>query len=400
MAESAEQDMIGVLRRLAKASGSLDTNMVRELHQSCEVCKEILNMGARDLVESAGGWPVLCSRSCDGTPMQTAARRVHGSAGMKFHSVGKASHELLVKNEFLRSFIHGEGWQTRVILKEATSLVHGKSAAAILGVCWPEWTTLRARGHAGPAVEHYVFDRCGYTALERVTRQHHMESCRTYRHLAPEKPADYLPLTEFLVYTPCAIHDAHNAFRWGHMKAISDRDFMRTVYIGMESLRNGIDALDTNLGSWVARKLRFAAPKGLHWQESQQSMWVLLDVDPRLATSLMELQLRFVNGNLLVSREWAHRTDVVSTIIDTLGPLWRFQKWTESRWLTVGSSTRIFLAGIMTGVGDFGQGDLRFRCEHMVCKRLHEYQSRASSIPCDGWCDMPSFRSAPARANA
>ena len=80
-------------------------------------------------------------------------------------------------------------------------------------------------------------------------------------------------------------------------------------------------------------------------------MWVLLDVDPDLTVTLMELQLRFADWNLLASRAWAHRPDVVTTVADTLGAMWRVHKWIESRWLTGGTSARIFLAGIMTGVG-------------------------------------------------
>ena len=64
----------------------------------------------------------------------------------------------------------------------------------------------------------------------------------------------------------------------------------------------------------------------------------------------MELQLRFVDGKLLASRESSNRHDVVTTVVGTLGAMWRFQKWTESRWLTVGTSARTVAAAFLTGL--------------------------------------------------
>ena len=197
----------------------------------------------------------------------------------------------------------------------------------------------------------YVFDRAGCTALERVARQLHMEDCRTYGDLAPEKPAKLQPLSELLLYTPCAIHDAQNAFRRVHLSLVQYRDFMRTIYIGVESLLNGIDCIDLHMGSWAARKMRFVEHMSAEWEDHQRSLWTLLDVDPDLVGALVDLQLRFENGNLLISCTHQGRLDVVTTAVGLLGAMWRFKKRTESRLLTVGSSARLFVARLLTGVG-------------------------------------------------
>ena len=351
MADAGGVDVAGVLRRLAKSSESLSTPQVRELCLFCEAAKEALELAANDLVSDAAGWPILCSRPFDGAHMQTTTRRVHVAGPRQIRSAGKASHELLAKYEFLRCYIRGQGWASRVILKEATSLVLGKAAPAILAPCCKEWKTLRARGHTGPAIEHMFFDRAGCTALERVTRQLHMEDCRTYGDLAPEKPAKLQPLSELLLYTPCAIHDAQNAFRRVHLSLVQYRNFMRTIYIGVESLLNGIDCIDLHMGSWAARKMRFVEHMSAEWEDHQRSLWTLLDVDPDLVGALVDLQLRFENGNLLISCTHQGRLDVVTTAVGLLGAMWRFKKRTESRLLTVGSSARLFVARLLTGVG-------------------------------------------------
>ena len=154
MADAGGVDVAGVLRRLAKSSESLSTPQVRELSLCCEAAKEALELAANDLVSDAAGWPILCSRPFDGAHMQTTTRRVHVAGPRQIRSAGKASHELLAKYEFLRCYIRGQGWASRVILKEATSLVFGKAVPAIMAPCCKEWKTLRARGHTGPAIEH------------------------------------------------------------------------------------------------------------------------------------------------------------------------------------------------------------------------------------------------------
>ena len=149
------------LRALGQTSHSLSKQERFELAVAAEAAKETMEAAADELVQKAAGWPMLCSRSCDGTPMQVAqhfSRTLPGS-NRKVRYVGKASKEFLVKNEFLRCNLPAEGTQTRIVLKEPTALEYGKSVPAILAPCCAEWKTLRQRGHTGCAVEHYVWDR-------------------------------------------------------------------------------------------------------------------------------------------------------------------------------------------------------------------------------------------------
>lgn len=368
------------LRDLGKASHSLSNPERFDIDVMCEAVKETLEAAADELVEKAAGWPMLCSRSCDGTPMQVAkyfARKLPGS-GRKVRSIGKSSKEFLVKNEFLRCRLPAEGTQTRIVLKEATSLEYGKSVPAILAPCCAQWKTLRQRGHAGCAVEHYVFDRAGYTALERMTRQMHREAEGSYGELAPHRPARLLPLTEFLVYTPCALHDSQNAFRWAFLEQSGDRDFMRTIYISMESLRNDTATIDKHLGSWIAQRIMFVEPQPFQWEVDQQKIWDALDLDPDISTPLTSLQYRFEGGNVVVSNRWSRRASLVGDLASLLGSCWRFKKWTESRWLGAGTASRVMVVGLLTGIADivnfileagesdwFLKGFKKLQAEHM-----------------------------------
>ena len=44
--------------------------------------------------------------------------------------------------------------------------------------------------------------------------------------------------------------------------------------------------------------------------------------------------------------------DLVSAIVACLLKTWQFRKFTESRWLTVGTSCRVLSAAILTGIDD------------------------------------------------
>ena len=96
-------------RQLPLPSAGVDQAGRFQIGVACEAAKRALRAATKGMVEDAAGLPNLTSMSCDGTPMQTTFHRQYCVGGRQFRSVWKASHELLVKSEFLRSFLHGEG---------------------------------------------------------------------------------------------------------------------------------------------------------------------------------------------------------------------------------------------------------------------------------------------------
>ena len=127
---------------------------------------------------------------------------------------------------------------------------------------------------------------------------------------------------------------------------MSDRDFTRVAYIGLESLRNAADLIGKHIGSWAATRIKFVVHEGPEWERAQRLLWDTLDVEPDMAGMLQELQLRFCDGSLYVSMQLADSPDLVGKVVGTLRLVWRFSKWTERRWLTVGSSANTLVAGL------------------------------------------------------
>ena len=135
--------------------------------------------------------------------------------------------------------------------------------------------------------------------MERLCRQYHLEQDD---ELPTHIPKEFAQLTEFVLVTPCALHDSQNAFRWGLMEGCSDKQLMRDTYVCIESLRNSSDLLAKHIGHWVALRLRPQAHKGSKWVEQQRCLWEALGLEAHAAESMVELQLEFVGGFLHV---WA-----------------------------------------------------------------------------------------------
>ena len=206
-------------------------------------------------------------------------------------------------------------------------------------------------GQVGCAVEHYVWDRASITALDRFVRQWHLHA--TLPELPPPHILpDIARLTEFVLVTPCALHDSQNAFKWAFLEHLANTQMMRYIYISIESLRNSADLVGCHLATWVRARLHMREKKPEEWCDLRRRLWYGLAVDLETAEILAEdLQLEFVAGHLCVRRDCAGAEGyLVGYIVTTLLSTWRFIKFTGSRWLTLGAASRTLTAALLSGL--------------------------------------------------
>ena len=230
-------------------------------------------------------------------------------------------------------------------------LTFGKTANAILQAPLKEWQPLRDMWHRGPVIEHYCWDRAGLTALERNVRQWYTQRPVPLHLASDELPAYIIALTQFIVVTPCAVHDAHNAFRWGFLDEVKDRDLMRDAYVSVESIRNSNDLIAKHMGTWVSLRLTTAERMGVDWQDERSRVLNALGVDMETMDIMLCLELRWEGGRLMVAQDQPYG-DLVGTVVLALTATWRFRKWTESRWLSVGLCSRAVVSGLLLGLPD------------------------------------------------
>eukprot|EP00974_Lingulodinium_polyedra_P036458 3496551-Lingulodinium_polyedra.AAC.1 len=95
------------------------------------------------------------------------------------------------------------------------------------------------------------------------------------------------------------------------------------------------------MGAWVAERLSFQSFHGEAWQAQKNELWETLGLDPEsIATLTYTLEYDFKDGRLWVLETVADCPDLVLV------------KWRESRWLTVGSSSRTVVASLLLGLAD------------------------------------------------
>ena len=286
------------INMLGRASGSLSRDDLKALDVGCEVTKEVLLRRVQDLVRDARGGSILTSKSCDGTPINVALWTSHTlRPGKKIKTKGREGVEFLVSNQFVRAFMPAGDTRTAVVMAEAVPLHKTKRAAAILAAAHKGWVDLRALGHKGPLIDHFVWDRAGLTRLEHDSRLWHAARPRY------EPPADLDPDTfaklNFFVVTPCSLHDSQNAFRWGKLNQFQDKSLMRDLYISVESLRNSADLISTRICSWISRMLSYAPPRGEDWTNKRRELLDALGVDMDTVSIITDdLQLCWEDGRL------------------------------------------------------------------------------------------------------
>jgi len=292
------------IEELGKASGMLSKTQSPKVAAVCEAAKEMLLWKAKKLVADSLGLPLLSSKSCDGTPLRmknySSRTLLPEMKKQKYH--GSRGVEVLVSNEFLRYRDPSEGWQTAVLLSEPVPLTKGKSADLVVAAARQAWRTLRPLGAAGCVVEHYVWDRAGIEALERHCRAWHAAQPPFVSSVHPPSLAQYM---DFIVITPCALHDGQNGFRWAFLEQCKDRSMMRDLYIAVESLRNSSDLICTRMATWVASRLQFVEGRGEEWKTQQRELWMALDIESEMVELLVgELELCW-NGEHLCVRAGA-----------------------------------------------------------------------------------------------
>ena len=208
-------------------------------------------------------------------------------------------------------------------------------------------------GHAGIAIEHYAYDRCGIEAQERYWRKWHesspMPACLSDNDISEQT----LRKTELVIVTACAAHDIQNAFRWGIGKDFKDKQLVRDLYIGIDSLRNSIELLNRHMAEWIAQKLDFVPDRPYADGEYRRCLWLSLDLEAETAEILAhELQFHFEDGRIKVTEQKVGDPELIDLIIKCLQSAWKFRRFTDSRFMTAGSSCRTLLAAYLLGISD------------------------------------------------
>lgn len=120
------------------------------------------------------------------------------------------------------------------------------------------------------------------------------------------------------------------------------------MYVVVESVRNGYALLHSHLVGFVRGSISFEEP--MSDPQDSYHFWTSLGVDSEVAETLSDLNLHWCGNRLCVSRSHENEPDIIKTICGCMLSVFRFRKFTDSRWLTLGDSCRGLVASLCLGL--------------------------------------------------
>jgi hypothetical protein len=326
---------------LAKPTHVCDKADLEACRRICEVSKQWLRSNAESWLAARCESPVLVQYCSDCTPLQTRQQYRSELDQLKVHRQGKRTGEYLVE----RLFLCDTDFKPIVMFSEPVKLAD-KTQWSHLQACRNLFSSAREAGHKGLCISHHIWDGAVKSSMERLRKQffeamHHHHTAS----LGPEA-AHRLKLLHWDTYVPCKAHECHNSLKWGVFKYIEDKSTLKNAYITMESLRNAFDELETNCRPWIRSCLHYE-DWGL---DCISELWTVLGISGEWLETLVELQLRFESGMLLVASAFEGNPDTENLVYHCMMHLWQFSKFTDSRWVTLGCASRSLLASTLVGL--------------------------------------------------
>lgn len=333
----------------ADVSKNLDKEGAQTAAKLCEIAKELLRERAIQFVKRGQGGAILLSYQSDSTPLLAKATYVaqlpDGS-----HVVRKAGRalELLLQKVFVK-IIAPTGTPSLVCyFRDPVPLDDGKGTWPCFSAACECFPMLQTLGHKGISISHYCFDRALFSSLDRTMRQRHL-----LFHEVSSQGEDSMggrilgELTDWVVSTPCANHDAQNGLKWGLAWMECGEETIKKLHIAVESLRNSYNLLVKYLPKFLMSTLTIVQDSSL---ANPEEFWVALGMEPVVVQELVELGLCWRDGRLQAFRSAAEGKDFMGRVTACILSVFRFKRFTDSRWCSMGDSCRTLLAAFALGL--------------------------------------------------
>lgn len=342
-----EPTVIDDIIRFAKPGETLDdTSDRRRAAAVCEMSKDFLRHKLRQFLSSAAPSAVVTRvMSSDETPLLLPRRFTKLLAGLRriVRSGRESASFLCERTYFAHTDNLGRPCQT-ILVTDPTALSRGKTGWHLLACQLQAAPLPRDMGWRGPVLHHYIWDRGCFSILDRLTRKYHI-ACKQSN---PSARATLEGLLDFTTTRADVLHDVHNAGGWGFKEYIDD-DKLRSLFIGITSIRNGFADIMRFLPRWLLGIVEFR-DHGFSG-EVMRSLWVLLDVDEDVRDVLAQYEVLFWGGKLLVGTKWRDEPTFFDELAAALMGAWRISTFTDSRFGSLSKATKALMAAQLTGIG-------------------------------------------------
>ena len=291
---------------MGRASAVTSSAQRGRVFQWTETLKQFLSDICSGLVQRARGLPMLRVYSSDCTPLRVRERLSSQHGPLRVVRYGGIAHDFLVQVSFTRYIDLSGEVHTAVKLSDPQPMER-KTGWRLFSAMRAFQPTLRAEGHKGISINHLVCDRAQVSVLDRHFRElHSLEHQTMATDGEAESAVVLLNLKNWCVSSGCSCHDAHNSLKWALATYIGDSEFMKTIFVTVDSLRNSYCYLLQGLGLWLTSVVVFRDPP--FSLDVLQLLWSVLGLEPSLTEELIDLQLLYHDGHLHVAPPLCQRS--------------------------------------------------------------------------------------------
>lgn len=334
-------DLVADLQRLSQPSLRYSTSEVGYAHRLAMVGAAFLRNRMHVFMTDAAGAPIAVSYQSDATPEIVFEREDIIIGPRRYHRGGYRTSDFLL-DRFFATVPSGRQcvvFRAPMRLEDKTAMTHLTAAEQLIMYPWDH-------GCDSISIFHVVVDGALFTSLAGLLHRHHARSLERRCASSSSGEATLYRLSSWFVSTQCVNHSSHNSFKAGMRENFADDKSMKSMWGIIEGLRTCYSTLMCFARSWIAKNLVF-----LDWDlEHGYTMWTMLCMESEVADKLVALQLRCIGGRIFVSEDFRDDPDVTEKIYEVMVLVFRWRRWTDSRWLSVGDSARSLLSSILLGI--------------------------------------------------
>ena len=290
--------------------------------------------------------PVLSFYSSDSTG---AFCRVQGNRATPYGTVqrrGRVHEEFLMERGFIKNVV-GQEMRMTPLIRDPRPLQQGKKAGNSFQAWCDFELNLRTVGGKGILLEHSCFDRALLGPVALLMRQRR----RCYYDLNPDELDEHTLLRGKLGHLQScvgdALHDMHNGLKWG-LRVHGDPLLEVSVYITIESVRNGWWDLHKHLVSWLLVVVDFTEMPDEAYPTRE--LWQALGVEEKWVENLLEVGLYWSDGTLHVRPELRADPKCWEKLSGVWAYCMKWRKFSTGRWHGVGGSCRLLLRALTVGL--------------------------------------------------
>ena len=328
---------------LGRAAGVHNPQQQGRLPAWCLSVFEILSQKAKQLIAAASGNVVFVSYSCDATPVlvREALSTVSSQPASRVQRQGIQKHDFYLQRVGIKT-VGVSGTSVAIVPFMPIPLTAGKKAGNLFSACLAAVRPyVEAVKPPTLLITHYCFDRAVMAPVSRRMMQWHGGGLD-----ASSAHAD--SLRDLTLCSGCACHDVQNALKWSLSTYLSSGSLSLEIMSVLTGLRRHLVGLWSSLPSFLSKSLRFR-----HVQrepDCSYEFWCAMGIDASLLEEFAVIDPEWDQGFLYVNPNLEEDDAIYERVSQLLLHLFSFKPHTESRWLSLGPSSRTLLGSLQVGL--------------------------------------------------